>query len=86
MFFLKTANLDERTTLLEHLKSKDILASLPHYVPLHTATAGERYSRFHGTDCFTTRESERLIRLPLWYGLPREQQAFVIDAINEFYA
>ncbi|MET4161020.1 dTDP-4-amino-4,6-dideoxygalactose transaminase [Marinobacterium sp. MBR-111] len=84
MFYLKVADLDERTALLEHLKTNDILAAF-HYVPLHTAAAGEQFARFQGEDRYTTTESERLIRLPMWYGLPKDDQARVISAIEEFY-
>lgn len=84
MFYLKVADLDERTALLDHLKANDILAVF-HYVPLHTAEAGEQFARFQGEDCYTTTESERLTRLPMWYGLPKDDQARVISAIEEFY-
>lgn len=84
MFYLKTAELEERTALLAHLRENDILAVF-HYVPLHSAAAGARFSRFHGEDRFTTSESEKLIRLPMWYGLPCEDQMRVISAIEEFY-
>ncbi|MBS8269968.1 dTDP-4-amino-4,6-dideoxygalactose transaminase [Halomonas litopenaei] len=84
MFYLKTASLEERTALLEHLKSYEILAVF-HYVPLHTANAGRDYGRFEGKDRFTTSESERLIRLPLWYGIEKNVQERVINAILEFY-
>jgi len=84
MFYIKTSGLDERTALLEHLKNEDILGAF-HYVPLHTAKAGLQFGKFHGGDNFTTRESEKLVRLPLWYGLERVQQQQVINAIFEFY-
>lgn len=84
MFYIKTSGLDERTDLLEHLKNEDILGAF-HYVPLHTAKAGLQFGKFHGGDNFTTRESEKLVRLPLWYGLERVQQQQVINAIFEFY-
>lgn len=84
MFYLKTSGLDERSTLLEHLKSRDILAVF-HYVPLHSARAGVAFGRFHGEDSFTTNESERLVRLPMWYGIDEATQQQVVDAIFEFY-
>lgn len=84
MFYLKTANFDERTALLEHLKARGIMAVF-HYVPLHTATAGERFGRFEGKDCYTTLESERLVRLPMWYGLGEAVQERVISAVKEFF-
>ncbi|MBL3554927.1 MULTISPECIES: dTDP-4-amino-4,6-dideoxygalactose transaminase [Marinobacter] len=84
MFYLKTSGLKERTTLLEHLKNRDIQAVF-HYVPLHTAKAGRTFGRFHGEDWFTTKESERLVRLPIWFGIEVSTQQQVIDAIFEFY-
>ena len=85
MFYLTVAHEDERTALLEYFKSKDIVAVF-HYVPLHSAEAGARFAKFHGEDRFTTSESERLIRLPIWFGLPKESQTQVIAAIQEFYS
>ncbi|WP_144775900.1 dTDP-4-amino-4,6-dideoxygalactose transaminase [Marinobacter maritimus] len=85
MFYLKISGLKERTALLEHLKSKGIHAVF-HYVPLHTAKAGAAFGRFHGEDRFTTSESERLVRLPMWFGLPKDDQMRLISAIEEFYA
>lgn len=85
MFYLKARNFDERTKLLEHLKSNDILAVF-HYIPLHTATAGVKFSRFHREDCHTTLESERLIRLPMWYGLDKTAYEKIIDKVIGFFS
>lgn len=68
MFYLKARDLAERSALLAHLKQNGILGVF-HYVPLHSAEAGKKFSVFHGVDAYTTRESERLIRLPIWYGM-----------------
>lgn len=84
MFYFKVTDIKERTALLKHLKANDILAAF-HYVPLHTAKAGEQFARFQGVDRYTSTESERLIRLPMWYGLPRDDLERVISAIEEFY-
>ena len=84
MFYLKCRDLEERTALIRFLKERDILAVF-HYVPLHTAPAGLRYGRFAGEDRYTTRESERLVRLPLYYGLTAEDRAKVIRAVRDFY-
>ena len=84
MFYLKCRDLSERTALIRFLKERDILAVF-HYVPLHSAPAGLKYGRFCGEDVYTTRESDRLVRLPLYYGLTREDQARVIAAVKEFY-
>ena len=75
----------ERTALLAHLKEKDILAVF-HYVPLHSSPAGQQFGRFHGEDLYTTQESERLARLPLWYGMTEDIQQQVVDRVCEFYA
>ena len=85
MFYLKTADVEERTALLAHLKAKDIMAVF-HYVPLHTANAGKQFGRFDGEDRYTTTESERLLRLPMWYGLSEVDQQRVVTAVKEFYA
>ena len=84
MFYLKTKNLNERTTLLEYLKQNDVLAVF-HYVPLHSSKAGKQFGYFHGEDQYTTKESERIIRLPLYYGLTREDQQKVINNVFKFY-
>jgi dTDP-4-amino-4,6-dideoxygalactose transaminase len=84
MFYLKTSGLNERSALLEHLKNRNIQAVF-HYVPLHTAEAGATFGRFHGEDRFTTNESERLVRLPVWFGIEKSAQQIVVEAIFEFY-
>ena len=85
MFYIKVKSLSERTNLIEYLKSNGIYAVF-HYVPLHSAPAGIKFGRFEGEDSYTTIESERLIRLPLYYGIKQEELKTVIDAIVEFYA
>ncbi|MBQ3035464.1 MAG: dTDP-4-amino-4,6-dideoxygalactose transaminase [Lachnospiraceae bacterium] len=84
MFYLKCKDLEERTALISYLKENDILAVF-HYVPLHTAPAGLKYGRFHGEDKYTTKESERLVRLPLYYGLEPEKADYIIAKVKEFY-
>lgn len=84
MFYIRTADEKECAALREFLKGRDILA-VSHYVPLHSAPAGLKYGRFSGEDIYTTRESERLLRLPLYYGLTAEDAAFVAEKVKEFY-
>jgi TDP-4-keto-6-deoxy-D-glucose transaminase len=84
MFYLKCKDLQERTAFISYLKSKDILAVF-HYIPLHSAPAGKTYGRFSGEDVYTTKESERLVRLPLYYGITDEDRKAVIDAVYDFY-
>lgn len=85
MFYLKCKDLEERTALIRHLKNNDILAVF-HYIPLHSAPAGEKFGRFDGTDVYTTAESERLVRLPMYYGLTESDRDQVIEKVLEFYA
>jgi len=56
-----------------------------HYIPLHSAPAGLRFSRFHGEDAFTTKESERLIRLPIWYRMEESTREYIVQSITKFY-
>ncbi len=84
MFYIKAADLEERTKLIAFLKEKGILAVF-HYVPLHSAPAGLVFGRFHGEDVYTTKESERLVRLPLYYNIETNQVEYIIQCIREFY-
>jgi dTDP-4-amino-4,6-dideoxygalactose transaminase len=85
MFYIKVKDLKERTRLIGHLESHGIQAVF-HYVPLHSAPAGMKFGMFAGEDNYTTKESERLIRLPLYYGIKPEEIESVIDTIVEYYA
>lgn len=84
MFYIKAKNLEERTSLIQYLKEKGIMAVF-HYVPLHTSPAGKKFGEFHGLDKYTTKESERLLRLPLYYGLQEEQVNYIVEQIKGFY-
>ena len=84
MFYIKCKDLEERTKLIDFLKRNEIYAVF-HYIPLHSAEAGLKYGRFHGEDKYTTKESERLVRLPLYYNLKEEERNLVIEKIKEFY-
>ena len=84
MFYIKVKDLDERTRLLEYLKQNGVNAVF-HYVPLHSAPAGLKFGRFEGTDQYTTSESERLIRLPMYYGLKEDDSSKIIHSLKEFY-
>ena len=84
MFYIKCKDLDERTNLINFLKENNVNAVF-HYIPLHSAEAGLKFGRFHGEDRYTTKESERLLRLPLYYGLKEEDVEFVSSKIKEFY-
>jgi len=84
MFYIKTGDIEERTKIIDFLKKKEVM-SVFHYIPLHTAPAGKKYGRFHGEDKFTTRESERLTRLPMFYGLTLEQVDYICEQMYSFY-
>lgn len=84
MFYIKTKDLEERTKLIQYLKDNNIMAVF-HYIPLHTAPAGIKYARFHGEDKYTTKESERLLRLPLYYTLKEEEVDYICGKIKTFY-
>ena len=84
MYYLKCASLAERTALIRYLKERDILAVF-HYVPLHSAPAGQKFGRFNGEDVHTTADSDRLVRLPMYYHLTEEDRNRVIDAVLSFY-
>lgn len=84
MFYIKAKDIEERSELIAYLKSKNVM-SVFHYIPLHTAPAGQKYARFHGEDKYTTRESERLTRLPMYYGLNLEQVDYICEQVSSFY-
>ena len=84
MFYIKAKDLEERSALLAFLKDNGIL-SVFHYIPLHTAPAGLKFGRFHGEDRYTTKESERLCRLPMFYKLTKEEVSYITGKVKEFY-
>lgn len=84
MFYIMTKNIEERGKLIAHLKENGV-QSVFHYVPLHSAKAGLKYGRFHGEDKYTTDISNRLMRLPMYYGFKREEIEIVCDQIEKFY-
>lgn len=84
MFYIKCANLEERTKLISFLRERGISTAF-HYVPLHSSPAGQKYGRFFGEDVYTTRESNRLLRLPMYYGMDEGAIEEVLKAIHSFY-
>ena len=84
MFYIKAADVVERTALIDYLKEHQV-HSVFHYIPLHNSPAGLRFGRFHGEDKYTTRESERLTRLPMYYGLTMEQVDYICEQVKKFY-
>ena len=84
MFYIKAKDLEERTALISFLKENGIMCVF-HYIPLHSAPAGLKYGEFRGEDVYTTKESERLARLPLYYGLEDDKVDYIISKVKEFY-
>lgn len=84
MFYLKCKDLKDRTEYINYMRSKEI-GCVFHYVPLHSAPAGFKFGRFHGQDVYTTKESERLVRLPLYYNMTKEDLNSVIEATLEYF-
>ena len=84
MFYIKVKDLEERTKLIQYLKEREIHAAF-HYIPLHTSPAGKRFGYFHGKDVYTTKESERLLRLPMYYQLNMDEVVHIVKYIYRFY-
>ncbi len=84
MFYIKTKNLEERTRFIAFMNAKKI-HTVFHYVPLHTSPAGRKYGVFIGEDIYTTKESERIVRLPFYYQLKEIDVERVLDGIHKFY-
>ena len=84
MYYLKLADLATRTRFISYLKEQGVMAVF-HYVPLHNSVAGKKFGRFFGEDKYTTKESERLARLPLYYGIGQENREKVVEAVKSFF-
>lgn len=84
MFWLKVRDLEERTRFINYLRERGISAVF-HYIPLHSSVAGKAWGRFHGEDVYTTRESERLVRLPMYYGLTEQEVEYVVQSVVSFW-
>ncbi len=83
MYYLKLRDLEDRTAFIAHMKEHGV-QTVFHYIPLHSAPAGRKYGRFHGEDVYTTRESERLVRLPMYYGMSETDRNTVIHAAEAY--
>ncbi|MDE6759412.1 MAG: dTDP-4-amino-4,6-dideoxygalactose transaminase [Lachnospiraceae bacterium] len=84
MFYIKTKDLEERTKLIDFLRDNGVWAVF-HYIPLHSAPAGQKYGIFSGEDKYTTTESERLLRLPMYYNLKSDDIDYIVELITKFY-
>lgn len=85
MFYIKLANIEQRQHFIDYLKQQGILAVF-HYIPLHSSPAGQRFGDFYAEDHYTTQESERLVRLPLFYNMTDSEQTAVIQAVTNYFA
>ena len=83
MYFIKARNLEVRTKLINYMKERGVTCVF-HYVPLHTSPAGQKFGVFHGEDKYTTKESERLMRLPMFYSLSEQDMAYVVECLMDF--
>lgn len=84
MFYIKCKDLEERTKFISYMKENGV-GCVFHYIPLHSSPAGVRFGRFFEEDVYTTKESERLVRLPMWYGMGEENQMMVVSCIRNFF-
>ena len=84
MFYIKVRDIEERSRIIGYLHEHGIQSTF-HYVPLHSSKAGKKYSRFHGEDNYTSRESQRLLRLPLYFGLDLHDINYIVDSLYKFY-
>ena len=84
MYYVKCRDLEERTRFICFMKERGVQCTF-HYIPLHSAPAGKKFGRFDGEDVYTTRESERLVRLPMYYDIDPQDRETVIDSVLRFY-
>ena len=85
MFYIKLQDIEVRSSLINFLKERNIFAVF-HYIPLHSAPAGRKYGIFSGEDKYTTKESERLLRLPLYYNMDDNDLNRVVETVHEFFS
>lgn len=86
MFYIKVADGKERKIFMDqYLKAENGIYAVSHYVPLHSAPAGIKFGRFHGEDKYTTKESERLVRLPMYYGLKKEEVEYICEKVLAYF-
>ncbi len=84
MFYIKAGNLEERSRLIQYMNERDVNCVF-HYIPLHSSPAGRKFGRFEGEDVYTTKESERLMRLPMYYGITEKETEKVVKTLKDFY-
>jgi dTDP-4-amino-4,6-dideoxygalactose transaminase len=84
IFYFKTTDVDTRTELL-YMMQKEEIGAMSHYLPLHSCPAGKKHGRFHGEDVYTTAESEKMVRLPIYYQIEKQDLDTVIEKLYSFY-
>lgn len=84
MYYVKLKDLEERTAFLSFMRQSEIY-SVFHYIPLHSAPAGIKFGEFRGKDQYTTLESERLARLPMYYGMSQEDLSYIIKKVTDYF-
>jgi dTDP-4-amino-4,6-dideoxygalactose transaminase len=84
LFYLKLKNIEERSRFIAHMRDSGIYCPF-HYVPLHSSPYGKDVGCFHGHDLVTTADSQRLVRLPLFFNLNSDELAFIIEKIQKYY-
>lgn len=84
MFYIKLKDLEQRGDFIEYMKSKEVM-SVFHYIPLHTAPAGLKFARFNGEDRYTTKESDRLVRLPMYYKLTEDEADYICETVHKYF-
>ena len=85
MFYIKLKNIEERTNFIDYMKKNEILCVF-HYIPLHSAPAGLKFGRFVGEDVYTTKESEKIVRLPIYYNITKYDLNVTIETILSYFA
>jgi len=83
IYYFKCRDIEDRTALISYMRERNIFTVF-HYVPLHSAPAGRIFGRFHGSDRYTTKDSERLVRLPIWYGMDNSTQEYIIECLRKY--
>ena len=84
MYYIKVKDIETRSALISHMREKGVQCVF-HYIPLHTSPAGKKYGTLHGEDVYTTKESERLMRMPMFYGLSMEDVSYVTQCVLDFF-
>ena len=85
MYYIKLKDLNERSKFISYMKQNNIQCTF-HYIPLHSAPAGLKFGRFDAVDPYTTKESERLVRLPMYYGMNKDDLEHVIKSVLSYWS